>query len=89
MRSLTVDILGLADDVVARPAVNTLVAMTAVPSTADALAELPFILTRRDRNDRADDFMSGNAWVLHTKLPIFDDLVTEMSKEGASEVVVK
>lgn len=32
--------------------------VAAVPGTADAVADVPFLLSRRDRDDRADEFVA-------------------------------
>lgn len=60
----TVDVLFLASDVVALAATGAGHAMTAVPTAADALADLPQLLGGRDRDDVADDLVSGDAGVL-------------------------
>jgi hypothetical protein len=76
----TVDSLGVADDKVACTAAGAFEAVAAMPAAANALAELPLFLARRDRNDDTDNLMAGDAWVLHAKQPEPGDIVAKRSR---------
>ena len=42
--------------------------MAAVPAAADALADLPILLGGRNRDDLADDLVSGDTGILYREL---------------------
>ena len=66
-RGLTVDVLLSAGHVVADSATVATVTMPAVPTTADALADLPLLLGGRDSGDVADDFVTRDQGVLRLR----------------------
>ncbi|TBU39573.1 hypothetical protein BD309DRAFT_420172 [Dichomitus squalens] len=61
---LTVDSGIFASYVVADAAARAFVAVASMPAAADAVANLPFRLVRRDRDDVADDLVAWDSRVL-------------------------
>ena len=77
-----IDVLMLAGDEIALAAARAVATVAAVPRSADALPELPVLLRGGDRDDLADNLVSGDARVRDREGAVRDMLVAGKSNEN-------
>ena len=77
-----IDVLMLAGDEIALAAARVVATVAAVPRSADALPELPVLLRGGDRDDLADNLVSGDARVRDREGAVRDMLVAGKSNEN-------